>query len=370
MLLGGGIALGLLLAGLEFPGLGRGPGAESPVLELYEFIAFTLIFLVAFGAAYVFRVNRRLAGSLASLNQAKADLADSEALFRTLSDTTVAGIYLLRGGRFIMVNAALVAIAGYREEELLHREFGSLIHPDHCLLAQEITRGDLPEAGESRRYEFKILAGDGTVRWVELTAGRVVLRGGPASIGTVYDITERKEGEERSRYLAQHDPLTGLANRALFSDRLGQAIAMARRDGRSFALMFLDLDRFKPINDTLGHGVGDLLLRAVAESLQACLRDSDTVARIGGDEFVVIARSVAEEADAVAVAEKIRLVLDQPFSIDDHRLSISCSIGIALYPAHGRDAIELVKHADAAMYAAKKGGRDQVRVFTGIPCQQ
>ena len=358
--------LGMLPADFPLTGfLWEPPGRpEFGAVHASLALAVGLVLLVSGGAAYVWRANRGLAASLASLNEAKVALTDSEALFRTLADTTAAGIYLMRGSRFVMVNSALVTLTGYQEEELLNRDFHAFIHPDHRKFVSDIAFAR--QRGESVpcRYEFKILSGDGGERWVELTAGQMLLGGEAASIGTVYDITERKAVEERSRYLAQHDFLTGLANRSLFTDRLRQAILAARRDGRHFALMFLDLDRFKPINDSLGHGIGDLLLRAVAESLRACLRESDTVARIGGDEFVIIARSVEDEASACGVAEKIRLVLDQPFSIDGHRLAISCSIGIALYPEHGEDDIVLVKHADAAMYEAKKAGRDQVKVFS------
>lgn len=172
-----------------------------------------------------------------------------------------------------------------------------------------------------------------------------------------------RASEESHRHLAQHDPLTGLANRALFSDRLGQALAGAKRDQKHLALMFIDLDRFKPVNDTYGHGVGDLLLQEVAQRMRACVRESDTVARIGGDEFVVLLRTVDSEQTALAVAEKIRQALDRPYEIAGHRLDISASLGIALYPDHGGDEIELAKNADDAMYLAKNSGRDTVRMY-------
>lgn len=177
------------------------------------------------------------------------------------------------------------------------------------------------------------------------------------------DITERKDIEEHMRHMAQYDGLTHLPNRALFSDRLQQALAAAKRDQHHLALMFLDLDKFKPINDTYGHAVGDLLLKEAAQRIQDCLRASDTAARIGGDEFVVLLHAVETEQDACMVGEKIRNALVQPFELAGHILNISSSIGIAVYPGHGADEKQLVKSADLAMYHAKKNGRDNVKLY-------
>ena len=163
-----------------------------------------------------------------------------------------------------------------------------------------------------------------------------------------------RASEERMRHMAQHDQLTGLANRALFTDRLTQAIAMARRDGTRLAVLFIDLDRFKPINDEYGHGVGDLLLQHVAQALRQAVRASDTVARIGGDEFVVLLRKVDTAAQARQVATKLEDMMSRPLTVAGRTLQASASIGLALYPDHGRDEVELTKHADLAMYQAKQ----------------
>jgi diguanylate cyclase (GGDEF)-like protein len=163
--------------------------------------------------------------------------------------------------------------------------------------------------------------------------------------------------------MAQHDQLTGLPNRALFSDRLQRAIVNSVRDKTALALMFIDLDRFKPVNDTYGHIVGDLLLQDVARRMLECLRDSDTVARIGGDEFVLLLRDASAIPDTLTVAEKIRSGLDRPFVLQGHTLQISCSIGVAQFPEHGQDDITLAKNADVAMYRAKERGRNQVCLY-------
>ena len=179
------------------------------------------------------------------------------------------------------------------------------------------------------------------------------------------NITERKEAHERLAFMANHDVLTNLPNRVLFFERVDQALALARRNGTRLALLFIDLDKFKPINDTWGHAVGDQLLRAVAERLTGRLRDADTVGRIGGDEFVILLHQVGDADYAARVADELRLSLAQPFELAGLTLNISASIGVALFPDHGQDAIELSRHADDGMYQAKQAGGDGLRLFAG-----
>lgn len=169
---------------------------------------------------------------------------------------------------------------------------------------------------------------------------------------------------ESLRVQATHDPLTGLPNRLLFSDRLTQRLAQARRVGQSLAVMYLDLDRFKIINDTLGHNFGDLLLQGVAERLTACLRDTDTLARMGGDEFTVILADVEQPEEAAVVARKILDALSGPFFLGGREFFITASVGISIYPADGADVETLVKNADSAMYQAKEDGRNRYHLFT------
>jgi diguanylate cyclase (GGDEF)-like protein len=171
------------------------------------------------------------------------------------------------------------------------------------------------------------------------------------------------EMQQKYQHLAHHDMLTGLPNRSLFTDRLQQMLAQAKRGASHGALIYLDLDKFKPVNDTLGHNIGDLVLVSIAQRLQAAVRESDTVARIGGDEFVVLLPVIETRQDASIVAEKIRLALEQPFEINGHTIQIGCSLGIAVYPEHGEDEISLMKNADSAMYQAKQNGRNNVQMF-------
>jgi diguanylate cyclase (GGDEF)-like protein/PAS domain S-box-containing protein len=182
------------------------------------------------------------------------------------------------------------------------------------------------------------------------------------AIGATLDITERKRAEEQIKSLAYHDSLTGLPNRRLFQDRLSMAVAQAHRNSQHLAVLFLDLDRFKSVNDSLGHAAGDRLIQHVAERLRTCLREGDTVARLGGDEFTLLLPGMAQVVDAARVAEKVLDALRAPFLIEDRELLATASIGISLYPEDGRDADTLVKNADAGMYRAKQQGRDNYQL--------
>lgn len=177
------------------------------------------------------------------------------------------------------------------------------------------------------------------------------------------EIQERKLAEQQIRYLANHDALTGLPNRRLLEDRLEQAMEMARRNSRQTAVLFIDLDRFKPINDKLGHRVGDLLLQAVAVRLRSLLRGVDTVSRVGGDEFVIVLPEMTSTTAAADAAQRVLTALAQPYSIDGHDLSVTPSIGISMFPGDGQNTEDLLSAADAAMYYAKKVGRANVQLF-------
>lgn len=266
--------------------------------------------------------------------------------------------------KIIAVNPAFTAITGYKPEEVTGRNPRMLSSGKHTqeffkdlwgtLLSTDSWHGEIFD----RRKNGEIY-----VKWLSIRAVRDE-RGKLSNYVAVFsDITERKATEERMQHLAHYDVLTDLPNRVLFSDRLQQALVQAKRDNIHLALMFLDLDKFKPINDEFGHAVGDVLLKEVAQRLQRCVRGSDTVSRVGGDEFIVLLPAIDAQQDAMQVAEKMRLSLSQPFDLVGQRIFISVSIGVAVYPEHGSDEISLTKSADTAMYCAKDSLRGNVQLY-------
>ncbi|MBL8369442.1 MAG: EAL domain-containing protein [Candidatus Accumulibacter sp.] len=223
------------------------------------------------------------------------------------------------------------------------------------------------EACEVRETVMGLRAADGSVRWILINASPLctgTATQANAAVATFTDITERKAAQQRAEFLAHHDPLTGLPNRLLLRDRLEQALALARRSHGRVALMFLDLDRFKTINDSLGHPVGDKLLQAVVARLGTCVRESDTISRQGGDEFLIVLRDAGDSESVSRLADKIQQRMGEPFLIDQHALSTSFSIGISLFPDDGDDFDSLTQKADTAMYHAKHSGRNAHRFFT------
>jgi diguanylate cyclase (GGDEF)-like protein/PAS domain S-box-containing protein len=290
-------------------------------------------------------------------------LRESEERFRTLADTAPCAIFIYQGSSIRYANDATAAISGYGRDEIEGMDFWELVHPDIREIVRR--RGLARQKGDPQlsRYEIRIVRKDGEIRWLDYSAGLIELEGSPAVLGTAFDITERKRAEERIRSLAYHDTLTGLPNRLLFADRLGLAVAQAHRLSQRLAVLFLDLDGFKLINDSLGHTLGDRLLEVVAERIQGALREGDTVARLGGDEFTLLLPGVTRAEDAPKVAEKVLEALRQPIPIDGRELYVTGSVGISLYPDDGNDPETLVRNADAAMYRAKDRGRDTYQLY-------
>ena len=225
-----------------------------------------------------------------------------------------------------------------------------------------IKTGESALINESRELEGQHR--DGTTFPIELTVTELVEGNQRLFTGVVRDITERKKAEERIRHLAHHDPLTGLPNRNLYNDRLERAIYRARRSQSPLGLMFVDLDKFKPVNDELGHEAGDIVLKVVSQRLLTCVRQSDTVARVGGDEFVVLLENLDHWESAAIVAAKIIKAFAEPIDVNGGKTAtVGASIGISLYPDDGEDQDELTRSADAAMYAVKEAGRNDYRFF-------
>ncbi|HOB45865.1 MAG TPA: EAL domain-containing protein [Zoogloea sp.] len=269
--------------------------------------------------------------------------------------------------RILSVNRAFTDVTGYTEEEAIGKTPRMLRSGHHDkgfydLMWQEIgTLGFWQGEIHDRRK-------NGTMYPAALSISAVHDKGGRIThyVAVFSDITERKASEARIAFLAQHDPLTGLPNRTLLHDRLEQALAHAARHGKRIALMFLDLDRFKTINDSLGHMMGDRLLQGVAQRLTHCIRETDTVSRQGGDEFLIVLTDIETPDDAARVAEKILARLGPTFEIDNQQLGTSFSIGIALYPEDGDNVETLMKNADTAMYHAKESGRNTYRFFDEV----
>lgn len=253
-------------------------------------------------------------------------------------------------------------------------------HPLSAELGNGWTRGIHPEdldacvtayleAFRARRafnQEYRLRHRDGSYHWVADHGKPWFDRQGQFAgyIGTLFDIQRIKNAEARMEFLAHHDPLTKLPNRLLLEDRIERALARARRDGHEAAVLFIDLDRFKTVNDTLGHALGDQLLQSFAQRLRGCVREADTVGRIGGDEFVVVIPDLREVNAALPIAQKILDAMANDFALGEHSVRITPSIGISAFPQDGRDAQTLIAHADAAMYKAKDNGRNNIQLFS------
>jgi len=291
--------------------------------------------------------------------KALQQLSTREAMIKRMFQAAPTGIYMVVKHKISFVNEHLSAMLGYGADELVGEKEGVLFCNDQeferssRLIADQIGKSGLGSV-ETR---FAGKHGENMDIW--LGAAPVDEENPAAGITfTALDITERKKAEADMRFMASHDSLTGLANRNLFMDRMSSALAMARRHKSGVAAMFLDLDDFKEINDSMGHDVGDIVLQQVAARIMACLRESDSTARFGGDEFLVLLPMTVGREAAAGVAAKVIAEMSQPFEINDHVAKLGCSIGIAMFPEHGKSPEELINRADAAMYEAKQSGKN------------
>ena len=304
------------------------------------------------------------------IERSRGAIRQGEESRRLLLHTIADGIFGVdAAGRLTFVNPAALRMLGFSLEEMLGQGVHALIHHsrgdgssypvEECPMYASFAM-----AAENRVTEEVLWRKDGSSFPVEYSS-MPITKGGTlmGAVVSFKDITERRQSEEKIRQMAYHDSLTGLPNRKLFSDRLGIALAQSQRDQEKAGIAMLDLDKFKDVNDTLGHDVGDLLLQAVAERLGAALRKGDTVARFGGDEFVLILPDLKGAEDAIRVAQKIVDSFQKPFLIDTDQLTVTTSIGIAIYPEDGADEVVLLKNADIAMYQAKQAGRNRYRIY-------
>jgi len=267
------------------------------------------------------------------------------------------------GGVIVEISPSIELVTGHSRDQLIGQPFEIL-----CAEASEARRVRETMQTQNRiiDHEIELRNRRGSYVPCSINARSVVdeMNTPMKIVGSMRDISERKQAENEIRQLAYHDTLTGLPNRSLFNDRLEQALAYARRHSGLLAILYLDLDRFKDVNDTLGHCSGDRLLQAAAQRLAACIRNSDTVARLGGDEFVILLTSIKSDREVSIVAEKILTDLAEAVNIEGHEVFTTTSMGVVLFPHDGSDVETLLKHADMAMYEAKEKGRNNYQFFS------
>ena len=300
--------------------------------------------------------------------QAYQALREAERRFHSLFDNAIEGIFRSTPeGHYVDANPALARIYGFdSSEELMQslRDIRSQLYVD--AERREEFMQIAKARGSVEGFESQVYRKNGDVIWISENARAVIDEHGTLLYyeGTVEDITERKLYEAHIEQQANYDVLTGLANRSLLNDRLQQAILTSAGHGTRLAVVFVDLDRFKYINDSLGHHVGDELLRVMAKRFQECVRDTDTVARLGGDEFVLVINNLTEADSIAPMMERMLSVIAQPWATSSGEFDVTCSIGVAMYPEDGAEVQTLLKHADSAMYRAKERGRNNFQFFT------
>ncbi len=309
-----------------------------------------------------------------------AQLKESERLHRYLVNTSPDIIYILdKDGHFTFINERIESLLGFEKTELIGKHYSILVHHDDLEAARYVFNERRIGKRASTNVELRLKCkDDGAPRFfetrtvpIELSSMGIYNTGADkkktylGTYGVARDITERKVAEDTITFQAYHDLLTKLPNRALLRDRLGLAISQAKREREMLAVMFLDLDRFKNVNDTLGHMIGDELLQQVSNRLRSCVREGDTLARFGGDEFALLLPKINHSREDVeTIASKIINVLKQPFMVDGHELYVSTSIGISLYPQDGINMDTLIKNADIAMYHVKGQGKNGYQFYS------
>lgn len=321
----------------------------------YFILWFFLLSLAVFACSYIF-VNRFI---LARIRK-----EETEKRYRMLVEQAAEGIILADPASLALLeaNRAFRQLLGYAEEDVLPQAMGELLGEDGELLDVHVKRA----LAERRpiKFELSMLARDHSIAYTEVSVAVISYEGHEVLSFVVHDITERKRFEQELMYQASHDSLTDLPNRNILLDRLSQALALGKRFNKPIGVLLLDLDNFKIINDTMGHGAGDKLLVNVAERLRGAMRRYDTVARLGGDEFAIILTEFGESKEVVPVTEKILKLFSDPFEAEGREIFITVSIGIALFPSDGDSAEALLKNADAAVYHAKEQGKNSYRFFS------
>ncbi len=300
--------------------------------------------------------------------RAREALRESEERFRRIFMDGPLGMAIIGADLSLeKVNGMLCRMTGYSEDELASLKYMDITHPEDVEFDMQNLKRLLGEEIACCKRETRCVMKNREPLQVSVTVSLIRDKrdAPPRFLAMIEDISERKRFEEQLEYQANHDALTSLPNRSLLADRIRQALHQAMRYHRKVAVLYVDLDNFKFINDSLGHDLGDRLLKTIAERLTECVRSGDTVARQGGDDFVIILSDMAKGEHAAKVAQKIQAAVCRPIVVGEHELEVTCSTGISIYPNDGRDEQTLLKNADAAMYRAKEQGRNTFRFFTG-----
>jgi diguanylate cyclase (GGDEF)-like protein/PAS domain S-box-containing protein len=296
--------------------------------------------------------------------RAEEALRESEQKYSTVVEKAGDGIVIIQDEAYQFANRAMSTITGYEIEEIIGKPFGELFSDNQKGIISQLNGFATSTSDGPHVYESIIRQKNGCLRNVEISFAVIKYNRRSARMGFFRDITERKKAEATIRQLAYHDALTGLPNRTHFSEKFESARARARRNEKRMSVILMDLDRFKEINDTLGHKVGDLLLQAAAERLISLVREEDVVARMGGDEFMLLLSEVGDVTVATGVAEKIVEAFRAPFVCDGHKLAVTSSVGVAIYPEDGMDIDMLMKNADIALYRVKEAERNSYRLYS------
>ena len=296
---------------------------------------------------------------------ANTALENSEKRVRAILENALVGIAHVIDGEIVAVNRKFEEIFGYKRDEIQGRRKEILYPTDDTHKAINEAAAKLLANDETYQGEWKMKHKNGTIFWCAVSAKSISEKTREEGIIWLFeDITQRKRSEEELLRLANYDSLTGLPNRSLFVDRLEQGIGRTRRQDGLLGLLYIDLDRFKIINDSMGHTTGDELLKSAASRFFECVRNSDTVCRLGGDEFTIILPEMQDISDAGKVAEKILMIMNDPFDLNGEKVNISPSIGVSIFPDDGEEIESLLKNADSAMYYAKSKGRNNYQYYT------
>jgi len=298
--------------------------------------------------------------------QSQAELENREQRFRALVEKSWSGVALLTADlTFSYSGASTERLLGYNEDDLAGTSFLAYIHPRERETLRETLSALAAGSSHQSQTELRFRHRSGVWIWLEAFAQNMLHEPSVGAIVLNYrDVTQRKATEKQLEYQAYYDALTGLPNRLLFRDRVVNAIAQSQRNRRGVAVMYLDLDHFKLVNDSLGHSLGDALLSEVAARLQGCVRGSDTISRLGGDEFTILLIDTSSTEAIAGVARKILQSFTHPFRVEGHELFVTASIGISIFPGDGEEVETLLRCADSAMYRAKELGRNQAQMFT------